>query len=813
MKISFKWLKQYVDLSESILAEEVAARLKASTVEVEELIDLSKSFENIVVGQVKSIEKHSDADKLNVCSVFDGKENWQVVCGGSNVVKDMKVAFAKIGAKVKWHGEGDLIELSKAKIRGVESFGMICASEEIGLGEKFKSKSEKEILDLSSLDLKVGDNLAKALNLDDAIFDIDNKSLSNRPDLWGHYGIAREVSALFNKKLKEYKTEEIKFSKNGGQKLSAKVEDNNLCPRYMVLEMDNIKVADSPEWLKTKLSAVGLKSINNIVDITNFIMFDLGQPMHAFDKAKIFGTEIFVRKAKDGEKFMALDNNEYELKSSDLVIADNEKVVALAGIMGGQNSEITENTTNIIFESANFGASNIRKTSTRLGLRSDSSARFEKSLDPNMTKIAMQKAIELVMQVCPEAKIVNKLVDEKSFSLNQGPIEISLEFIKAKLGLEIEKKNVINILSNLGFVITEKKDKMFVKIPTWRATKDISIPEDLVEEIARVYGYSKIEATLPTFIINPPEKNKLRDLERKAQQILSKTCGFTESYSYSFVSPQILQKLMLNTENHLELNNPIAKDRPYLRRSILPNLLESLEKNSHEFDEVAMFEIGQVFHVEESGVRMEEKSDELLPRQDTMLSLVYSAKNNKVPFFEVKSALEKVLAECGVDFSWQESEIIENYLHPARLSKVVINDVEIGIVAELHPAVQKNIGIDNRVAVTEISLDKLVDFIQEKNNYQILSQYPDVLRDVALLVDKKITNLELLNTIKAVSDLITEVELFDVFESDKIGKDKKSMAYHITYSSSEKTLETEEVEKVHKQVLEKLQKSFGAEVR
>ncbi|MFA7315002.1 MAG: phenylalanine--tRNA ligase subunit beta [Candidatus Magasanikbacteria bacterium] len=814
MQISFKWLKQYVDLPESISAEEVAEKLKASTVEVEEVVKQNKNFDNIVVGLVKKVEKHPDADKLSVCSVFDGSETFQVVCGGSNVVEGMKVVFGKIGAKVKWHGEGELVELVKAKIRGLESFGMICASEEIGLGEMYPSKSEKEILDLSEFKSKPGENIAKALGLDDTILDVDNKSLSNRPDLWGHYGLAREVAVLFNKKIKDYQISEIKIPKKVSYKLNVKVEDHNLCHRYMALAIDNVKVTESPEWLKNKLASVGLNSINNIVDITNFVMLDLGQPMHAFDKSKIKDNNLFVRKASGGEKFIALDNNEYELNSHDLVIADSEKILALAGVMGGQNSAIKDETTSIIFESANFNASSIRKTSTRLGLRSDSSSRFEKSLDPNMTELAMKKAVELVLQVCPEAKVVSKLVDVKSFSLNQGPLEISLDFVKTKLGLEITKKDFVSILENLGFVVTEKKEIMSVKIPTWRATKDISIKEDLVEEIARVFGYDKIQATLPEFVINPPKQNKLRKLERCVEQVLSKVCGYAECYNYSFVSPQILSKLFLDKKDYLELSNPIAKDRPFLRRSLLPNLLESLEKNSHNFDEVALFEIGKVFHSEEPGNRMQENSDELLPQQDTLLSVVYGSKNNDKPFLEVSNVLATLFSDCGIDFSLQEiSEISESYLHPARFANIFVGEVVVGHIAELHPAVQKNIGIDFRVAVLEISLNKVLYFVKEKNNYQILSQYPSVLRDVALLVDKKVNNLEILNIIKSVSNLIVEVDLFDVFESDKIGKEKKSIAYHITYQSSKKTLETEEVEKIHKQVLEKLKKSVGAEVR
>ncbi|PIZ96024.1 MAG: phenylalanine--tRNA ligase subunit beta [Candidatus Magasanikbacteria bacterium CG_4_10_14_0_2_um_filter_33_14] len=817
MKVSLNWLKQYLNLPESISADEFALKLTMSTVEVEEVEKQGEHLENIILGEITKIEAHPDADKLKVCTVSDAQENFQVVCGGINVAEKMKIAFAKVGSKVRWHGEGELVELAKAKIRGVESYGMICASDEIGLGEMFPSKEHAEILDLSMVKAKVGTPLAKALELSDVVLDIDNKSMTHRPDLWGHYGMAREVAAIFHKDLAEYNPAKVKESKEIN--LNVKVEDTKLCPRYMGVVVDGIEVAESPAWLKQRLSAVGLRPINNIVDITNYIMYDLGQPMHAFDsskvesqKSKVSEIEILVRKAKDDEDFVALDGSKHKLTSEMLVIADNEKVIALAGVMGGENTEVTSDTKTIIFESANFEATTVRRAAQKLALRSDSSARFEKSLDPNNADLALLRAVELTLEFCPNAKVVSKVVDEKSFHVNQGPIEMTLEFLERKIGQKIETKEIIKILVSLGFEVTEKKNILSVKIPTWRATKDISIAEDLVEEISRIYGFGNIEVSLPEFTIAPPEKNKLKILQRRLSNVLINKAGYNETLTYSFVSPNILQKLNFDLSDYIELDNPIAKDRPFLRRSILPNLLESLEKNIHEVDEVCLFEVGKVFKKEEPGVRISEKSDELLPRQDTMLGVVFANKKEKIPFYEMSQVVTDLFAELNLGYSLQENSEID-LLHPARNAKVLVGDVEVGFVGELHPALQNNFGIESRTSILELNLDKLLNVWVEKDNYKRLSQYPSVLRDVALLVDKKNSNLELLNTIQSVSDLITSVELFDVFESDKIGKDKKSMAYHITYQSNEKTLETEEVERVHEKVLEKLKKSVGAEVR
>ncbi|MFH1946691.1 MAG: phenylalanine--tRNA ligase subunit beta [Candidatus Magasanikbacteria bacterium] len=838
MLLSYNWLKNYVDLPDSLSPEELALKLTMSTVEVEGVEKQGKDLENIVVGLVKKAEKHPDADKLQVCTVYDGVEDYQVVCGGSNVIEGMKVAFGKIGAKVKWHGEGELIELTKAKIRGVESFGMICASTEIGLGEMFPVKDGKEILDLSSHHpgLKAtppragGDNigmpLAEFLGLNDVIIDIDNKSMTHRPDLWGHYGMSREVAVLYHKELVEYNPPLIKKIKKAGgtgrdlsvHDLSVQVQDTKLCPRYMAVVIDGVKIVPSPEWMQKKLIAVGLRPINNIVDITNYILFDLGQPLHAFDKSAISNQQsavtIIVRRAKNGEEFVTLDDKSHKLTNDDLVIADSEKAVALAGVIGGLNSEVKDDTITIVFESANFDALNIRRTATRLGIRTDSSARFEKSLDPNNCELALKRAVELTLELCPNAKVVSNVVDEANFNLNQGPIELSLEFLNKKIGVELEKKEVVKILESLGFGIKEKKDVLLVAIPTWRATKDISIPEDLVEEVARIYGYGNIPTVLPTFPITPPERNELKLLERKIKNILSLEFGFNEVYNYSFISPKWIEILELDKEDFIELDNPIAKDRPYLRRGLWPNLLENVEKNLHEFDQVKIFEIGQVFDKLNPGQRASDNGDDLLPRQDLMLGMVFAGKGFDKPFFELSSAMSGILDHFNCTYELKaKSEMDGEFIHPGRIAEIVVNGEVIGAVAEIHPITLNKIGLDESTAVLEISLQKLVEQVLEKNNYQKLSVYPSVERDVAFLVDKKISNTEIIEKLKNIDGLVRNVELFDVYEGDKVGAGKKSMAYRITYRSDDKTLESVEVDKVHDKLVKILEKEFSAEVR
>ncbi|MFH1291795.1 MAG: phenylalanine--tRNA ligase subunit beta [bacterium] len=812
MLVSFKWLKQYVKLPDSITPEELSLKLTMSTVEVEGVKKQSQDLEGIVIGQVKKIEAHPDADKLRVCSVDDGNGVVQVVCGGSNVSQGMKVAFAPIGSYIRWHGQGDLVELKKVKIRGVESKGMICSSTEIGLGEIFPLKNESEILDLSCLDEKPGTLLSTALGLDDVVFDIDNKSMTHRPDLWGHYGLAREVTALYGKELSEYNPPKIKEYKQ--RKINVKVDDHKLCPRYMAVAIDGVKIESSPDWLQKRLLAVGLRPINNIVDVTNYILLDLGQPMHAFDASHILADQIIVRRAEDGEKFISLDNKEYKLDSRDLVIADKERVVALAGVMGGENSEVSDQTNTIIFESANFDATTVRRTSTRLGLRTDSSARFEKSLDPDQAELALRRAVQMTLELCPSATIASGVVDEKKSNPAQYSIELYWDFLWKKIGVELDKKQVTKILSGLGFVIKENKEGLLVTVPTWRATKDISIAEDLVEEVARIYGYDNIEPSIPLFPIEPPEINHLRKLERQVLDILVKDLGYTEVSNHSFVSAGQIKKASDDVDKYIELDNPISKEKPYLRRNLLFGILENVVKNIEFYPELKLVEIGKTFLAEAVGVKASKNSDELLPRQDTWLSAVYANKKDQNPYWQTRRVLESLCGHLGLDFSLNIDYKLENWRHASRFGGVVINGVEMGSIYEAHPLAIQKFGLEVRVSALDINLNKLVNIVAEGAvKYQSLPEYPEVVRDLAIIVKREISHEEILKTISSVDPMLKMIRLFDVYEGKNIGEGYKSMAYHLTYASGERTLRSEEVDIIQDKVMGYLKKKLDAQVR
>jgi len=804
MLLSKNWLKDFVDLND-INDKDLAERISDCTVEVEGIVSQAAPLDKIVVGKILSVNPHPNADKLRVCDIDIGNEKLSIVCGGSNLSDGMKVAVAMVGAKVKWHGEGEPVEIQPTKLRGVDSFGMICSANEIGLATG--REGEREIVDLSYLEAEPGTLLSEALGLNDTIIEVDNKSLTNRPDLFSHYGFAREVAALFKvsdrvrrSPAKEDRTLCPSLIKEGkGYNLSIKVVEPELCPCYIGVVVDGIKIEPSPDWMQKRLLAVGMRPINNIVDITNYVMLEVGQSLHAFDANKLENSsgkektvEIIVKTAAEGEKFFTLDGEERELASSDLLICDGKKAVTLAGIMGGQNSEIDENTTTVFLESANFNPSGIRKTSQWLGLRSEASLRYEKSLDPNLSEIALCRTIELILELIPGARVVSKVVDVSNFSLNQGPIVLSLPTVSAKLGVEIPADEVVGILDRLGFEVKKKGENLNVTIPTWRATKDISIAEDLIEEVARVYGYDKIPSILPHADVTPPIKDPVRELERSVRHILADRFAATETYNYSFVAPQILEKMGENLSDYLELSNPVSKERPYLVRTLATNLLENVEKNQKFADPVRLFEIGRHYVAELPGE--DDGNGGSLPRQDHWLGAALSSKENDKPFVEARRIIFGLLEELG--FS-PEARAMTNgpvWTHPSRRAELYVKSEFIGCVSEVEPTIGRTIGLDWRAAVAEINLSLLSTLFAKAKAFEKIPEFPDVKRDLAFVVAQTVEYANLKKNLSKVSKLLYEIELFDVYQGKGIDPDKKSVAVHLIFRAADRTLSSEEIE-------------------
>ena len=815
MLISKKWLSEFVKLPSSLSDEELASRITLSTVEVESVKDQAAALEHIVVGVIEAVSAHPNADKLRVCQVDVGGRIVQIVCGGTNVEKGMKVAVALPGAWVKWHGEGELVEIKKTKLRGEDSEGMICSSNEIGLSQ---TEGDHEIRDLGELGAKPGTPLSTALGLDDVIFDIEHKSLTNRPDLMGHYGMVREVAALTKTKLASYEPKKIAAGK--GVSLSVKVEDAAACPRYMAVAMERIVVGDSPEWIKRRLEACGVRSINNVVDVTNYVMLELGQPMHAFD-ADVLGDKIVVRAAKPKEKITALDEKTYQLDSSMLLITDGKKPMAIAGVMGGEGSGVSEKTTRIIFESANFDPVSVRKTSTKLALRSESSARFEKSLDPNLCELALRRAVELMSELSPGAKVASKVIDEYPRPPKPTTVSLAADLVNQRLGTKIPAKDMEEILVRLGFEVHAKKEVLAVTIPSWRATKDVSIVEDVIEEIARIWGYDKIESVLPSFSIAPPTQDPVRRFARDVRRTLSLGLGATEVYRYAFVAPEILQTLGFDPEDHLKLANPLADDRPYLVQSLVPNLFDTVAINHRMFSVVSVFEIGRVFlgdrkprkDKDERGVGDEDGQSGTLPAQPYHFGIAYSTQGDESPMVELRRHVETVLTTAGLDVAFREIVEPATWMHPGRAAEVLVDGKKYGILAEARPDVAPALGIDRRVAIAELNLTMLAALERAPTVFSPIPAYPDAKRDIAFSVAERTTAEGLEKAVRKASVLLVGYDLFDVYRGKGVEEGHKSMAVHLTFRSLEKTLAAHEVDAETNKIRHVLEKEFGATMR
>lgn len=808
MLISLNWLKDFVDFPKNLKPQELGDLMTLKTAEVDSVQDESEQFENMVTGHVLEVKKHPDADKLKVATVSVGKENLQIVCGGENLREGMYVVVTKVGSKVRWHGEGDLITLEKTKIRGVESYGMIAAGSEIGIDDP--NAGTKDIMDVSKDKPKPGTPLAEFFQKDDTILEIDNKSLTHRPDLWGHYGFAREVAAITDSKLKPYQPA-IKIPAKG-QSPKVEIEDYHLCPRYCGLIINNIKVAQSPAWLKKRLNAVGHGTHNNIVDITNYVMSELGQPMHAFDQDQI-EKGIVVRRAKKNEKITTLDKKDRTLSEDMLVIADHKKALALAGIMGGENSEINEQTTSIILESANFNAGNVRRTSSKLGLRTNALQRFEKSLDPRLAEVAIKRAAELILEICPGAEIAGPITDIKDPKLNfdtTHPLTLELDTEKArtKIGVEIDNKEIKKILESLEFKVEEKaKNKFKIQVPSFRATKDVDIEDDLIEEIARVYGYDNIPALLPNLPARLPEENRERFYKHRSRELLSFGLNFDEVCNYSFYSKTDLENCLLDEKIHLKVLNYLSEDQTHMRISLVPNLLKNLQKNLKNFEEIRIYEIGHTY----------KEIDQYFPLEEKRITgAVLTKKKSADPFYECKGAVEMIFQRFNLPQMKAVAEIEKTpYAHPHKgLTYIDPHGQTIAKVFMLHPVVAKNHELDKySVAFFSINFTELMKLEKVAQKYQQIPKFPGIDIDVSVLIDNRTHVSKLEEAIqKADENLITAIELFDIYEGENIEKNKKAVAFKITLQALDRTLTDQEMATIQQKIFTNLEK-LGGKIR
>jgi phenylalanyl-tRNA synthetase beta chain len=798
MKVPISWLKDYVDIKISI--EELKDKLFSCGFEVEDIIYTGKDIENVVVARVISIKKHPNADKLLICILDAGKgrEKLQIVTGAHNFKIGDLVPVAVDGAKL---ANGKTIK--NGELRGIKSFGMMCSGEELGLTEDmYEGASVYGILILNE-EYKTGTDIKEAVGLNDYIFDIN--VTANRSDCQSIFGIAREVAAVTKTKIKSPKTDYAIDKLKTTDRVSIKVEDNELCPRYIGHYIKDIKIENSPRWLKKRLSSVGIRSINNIVDITNFVLIELGQPMHAFDLDTIEDSQIIIRCAKDGEKITTLDEKEFKLDNTNLVICDGKKPVAIAGIMGGINSGIKNTTNEVLFESAKFKRDNIRRTSRNLGQRSDSSSRFEKGIDAYTNEFAMNRALNLVSELkC--GKISSDRYDICNENLENRIIKTTIPKINNLLGITIPAEQIKNILISLNFDAEIDGDRIIVSVPKFR--DDIENYPDLAEEVIRMYGYDNIKST---FLKNASITNGGRNIEQKNIEKLKNIMlsnGLNETVTYSFVSPKDIIKLRFN-ENDKELKlikliNPLGEELSVMRTTLIPSMLNVLSKNINRKNLFGRyFELANIYIPEKLPLTE-------LPIENRILSMaIYGEKEN---FYTLKGIIECIANDFMLEFNYVKC--LKPYLHSGRSAEIFCKNKLIGYLGQINPEVAESFDIVKDIYVSEINIEVLSEMLFEKIQYKNIAKYPSIDRDLAIVTEEKTSWDDIVKIVKTSgSEFLKEIKLFDIYRGDKIENGKKSMAFSMKFTALDRTLSIEEIDLITTNILKALDEKLNIKLR
>ena len=822
MLVPIEWLKDYIDLD--VTTEEFCDRMIMSGSNLETCEHFCEEMENVVVGKIEKIEKHPDADKLVVCMLNVGKEEpVQIVTGAPNVFEGALVPVALHKSRIPGplHGqpkqEGG-VKITKGKLRGVESFGMLCSAEELGFEDKVVPVAHKDGIWILEGDYELGQDFAEALGLKQAV--VDFEITPNRPDCLAMVGMAREASATFKKPF-TYPDTDIKDENGKGETkdyVSVDIKNPESCKRYVARIVTDVNVEQSPWWLQKRLMYAGMRPINNIVDITNFVMLEYGQPIHAFDINQVKGGRIIVENAAEGEKFVTLDNNERTLTKDMLLIKDEERGIAIAGVMGGLNSEIEEDTTTIIVESANFSGDSVRATSKKLGLRTEASSRFEKGIDPNLCEAAADRVCRLI-ELIGAGKVCRGSVDNYPNPETAKTIDIRVDRINHVLGIDITREDMVSMLESLEIKVEGSGNVMTVTPPTVR--QDLLEEEDYIEEVARLYGYDKLPVTLPKGNCEAgiSDERALRDLTRNS------LCGMglNEIQTYSFVSPKGVDNVRIDEDSweraFVKLINPLGEENSVMRTILTPNMMEVLARNySRNIDKVKAFEIGNTFMANML-------NEEELPDEQYSLCIGMYGKNED--FFSLKGIVEELLKVLGIKGAVFEAESEYGVYHPGRCARIAVPsgrqgaedaDIlydELGIMGEIHPDVAENYGMDGvRIYCCELMFDAIMRHADTEIVYTPLPKYPSTSRDIALLVDEDMAVGKIEEVIRKHGKKILEnVKLFDVYRGKQVEEGKKSVAFTLTYRDKDKTLTDDEVAAVHNDVLNALKDKLNAVLR
>ena len=794
MKTSIEWLKEYADIN--VDAKTLADRLTMTGSKVETIEQKGNDIKNVVVGKILEIKKHPDADKLIVTKVDIGEKIVQIVTGADNVHVGDIIPIAKDGSELP----GD-VKIKTGMLRGVESCGMMCAVTELGLNiEDYPGQIEHGIMILpKEYEKFLGKDIVEVLNLREDILDFE--ITSNRPDCFSIEGLGRETAISLGEKFKNPRKNLAKEVKkvNEIEGLKVDIEAKDLCYRYMARVLKNVKIEESPDWMKRRLKACGVRSINNIVDITNYVMLEIGEPMHAFDINSVEGKHIIVRTAKDNETITTLDEEKRNLDSSMLVIADEEKPVAIAGVMGGANSGITENTKTVVFEAAVFKRGSVRLTAKKVGLRTESSTRYEKGLSPEIALRAINRAIELAEQI-GAGKAVEEVIDVYPEKEEQKIIPFEPEKVNNLLGMKISKEEMITILENLEIKV---KGNM-LEIPYFRT--DIERTADIAEEIIRIHGYDKLQSTLINAETTLGAKTKEQKLQDKIKELLVSK-GFSEMYSFAFMSPEDFEKCKLDSTKAIKIKNPLGEDYSLMRTSMMPTVLQSITTNYNKKNkEVSLFEIGKTYTDEQGNI---EKGE--IPTETEKIAFATYGKN--ADFYIIKGIIENILEISNIA-RYQIERAKTETLHPGKSAEIYVGKDSISKFGEVHPQILANYGINEKVYYAEIDLSKFVKYGKNNKKYTPIPKYPAVERDIALVVDEQIEVGQIENIISKKSKNILETaKLFDIYRNEKLGQNKKSVAYELIFRANNRTLTDDEIKNTMEAITKELQVVLGAELR
>lgn len=805
MRVSLRLIKKYVELPKDLTDQQIAADLTLRTVEVENVENTALKYHDIVVGKILEIKKHSNADRLKICITDIGTDNpVQIVCGGTNLYENELVVVSKPGAYVVWHGEGEPVKVKETKMRGEASYGMICAASEVYLDDFFPALEETEIVDLKGINCNPGDNIADVIDMNDTVLEIDNKSLSNRPDLWGHYGIARELSAIYNVPLKELPNYDIDKDL---PKYNVEIKEPDKCNRYVGVEIDGIYEKESPIWMKALLSKTGQRPINAIVDITNYVMMVVGQPLHAFDRTHVNGEKIIVRNAFENEELLLLDNNKIQLTKDDLVICDENDAMALAGIRGGKKDSILPNTTGIVLEVANFTASTIRKTGKRFAEKTESSIRYEKGIDTQRVDQGLNLALQLIKEIFPDSKII-KYSDTYKHETKQNKIKVSEEFLNKRLGKVISRDKINQILTSLGYKLSYNNGEYDIVVPSWRSTGDVVIKDDVMGDIARILSFDSFDAKPISIKIEHAIKQNDVLLDRKIREYLSYRCGFYEIYTYPWIDEKYIKIAKIDMDLSLKLATPPAPELAYLRSSLIPGMLEAICKNLRYYDEFKLFEVKQVY---KKGDYRPSSTDEILPIQENYLTGCIVGKNAQNIFFEAKGVLENMARYCHMENIKLEQLQKPNWADVNAYLNVTINNKIIGSLGLLSYQVMNESKIKRtNVAMFEINMDKLIPYNSRTNKYEKLPELPLVEKDLSVLVDE---NIKWINIEESIKSLVKEIEFVDEYKGNQIPEGKKSITLKIRMINEGTTMTSEQINKKMNSILKVLEKKCGAILR